>query len=124
MKERQKLTRITAKKYRLSVKKEKSKILEKAGCPLDLQSKIVLAVEEVFVNIVYYAYKSVTPSEIGGVIIRMAVDSEVNPVFFWVVFRAPIDPEEIAALHSFSHRSQETKGKAWKQGTCYLLPAN
>ena len=55
--------------------------LEKAGCPLDLQSKIALAVEEVFVNIVYYAYKSVTPSEIGGVIIRMAVDSEVTIEF-------------------------------------------
>ena len=47
--------------------------LEEGGCPVKLQTKINVAVEELFVNIAHYAYKN----EIGKTTIRVAVGSEV-----------------------------------------------
>ena len=46
--------------------------LEAALCPIKLQTKIAIAVEEIFVNIAHYAYNP----ETGSVIIRIAVDDE------------------------------------------------
>ena len=47
--------------------------LEEGGCPLKLQTKICVAVEELFVNIAHYAYKD----EIGKATIRITVGGEV-----------------------------------------------
>jgi len=51
--------------------------LKGADCPLKQQTSIILAVEEIFVNIAQYAY---TP-EIGGVAIRVSVSKEVTIEF-------------------------------------------
>ena len=47
--------------------------LEEGGCPIKLQTKISLAVEELFVNIAHYAYKN----EIGKATIRIKVGGDV-----------------------------------------------
>ena len=46
--------------------------LEAADCPIKAQTQIAIAVEEIFVNIAYYAYHP----EIGGVKIRVTVGDE------------------------------------------------
>ena len=51
--------------------------LEAAECPVKLQTQIAIAVEEVFVNIAHYAYNP----EVGGAVIRVAVDDEVTIEF-------------------------------------------
>ena len=50
-----------------------SEQLEAADCPIKVQTQIVIAVEEVFVNIAYYAYNTGT----GGALIRTTVGDEV-----------------------------------------------
>lgn len=47
--------------------------LEAADCPMKLQMQIAVALEEIFVNIVLYAYKP----KIGNALIRVAVGDEV-----------------------------------------------
>jgi len=51
--------------------------LEEGGCPLKLQTRINIAVEELFVNIAHYAYKN----ETGKTTIRVAVGAEVTIEF-------------------------------------------
>ena len=51
--------------------------LERQGCPLELQNKIDLAVEEIFVNIANYAY---TPAS-GSVTISIAACEEIVITF-------------------------------------------
>ena len=50
-----------------------SEQLEASDCPVKSQTQIAIAVEEIFVNIAYYAYRP----ETGGVLIRVAVGDEV-----------------------------------------------
>jgi len=47
--------------------------LDAAGLSQKLQTHILVAVEEVFVNIAHYAYNS----EVGGTTIRLAIDEEI-----------------------------------------------
>jgi len=47
--------------------------LERANCSMKLQMQIATAVEEIFVNIAYYAYNR----ETGTAVIRIAVGGEV-----------------------------------------------
>ena len=51
--------------------------LEATGCPMKQQTKIIIAVEEIFVNIARYAY---APG-IGGVAIRVAIGDEITIEF-------------------------------------------
>lgn len=50
-----------------------SEQLEAGGCDARLQMQIAIAVEEIYVNIARYAYHP----EVGGVVVRVAVGSEV-----------------------------------------------
>ncbi|MDR2579582.1 MAG: ATP-binding protein [Fibromonadaceae bacterium] len=47
--------------------------LKSANCPIELQMQIAVAVEEIFVNIAYYAYSS----KVGSVTIRMTTENSV-----------------------------------------------
>jgi len=53
--------------------------LEESACPLNLQTQIGIAVEEILVNIANYAYKPTVPS--GNVTVRIAVGDEVTIEF-------------------------------------------
>ena len=64
-------------------------LLEEADCPMGMQMKVDVAVEEIFVNIASYAY---TPAS-GPATIRMAV--EENPktaVITFIDHGVPYDP--------------------------------
>lgn len=65
--------------------------LDKNGCPASLKTEILIAVEEIYVNIAHYAYGG----EAGEVIVRMEVSQ--NPKVCRVVFRdegIPYNPLE------------------------------
>lgn len=51
--------------------------LAAADCPMKMQTQIAIAVEEIFVNIAHYAYRS----EIGEATVRVTVDKEVSIEF-------------------------------------------
>jgi sigma-B regulation protein RsbU (phosphoserine phosphatase) len=51
--------------------------MEKFGCPAKLQAQLTLAIEEIFVNIVHYAY---TPN-IGDVVVKFSIDTDIIVVF-------------------------------------------
>lgn len=62
-------------------------LLEEAGCPMKTQMQIDIAVEEIFVNIVHYAYDS----DVGNV----TVDVEIAPQLVAITFidsGIPYDP--------------------------------
>ena len=63
--------------------------LEKADCPMKIQTAVCVAMEEVFVNIAHYAY----PGGEGKAKISVAVDGETNIVTFVVSDNGiPFDP--------------------------------
>ena len=57
--------------------------LEAVDCPMKTQTQFAIAVEEVFVNIAHYAYKTADNQhpEIGGAAIRVTVGDEVRIEF-------------------------------------------
>ena len=65
--------------------------LETFDCPLKLQTQLALVVEEIFVNIAYYAYshdivashplRERSPAKVGKVAIRIGIDDEVTIEF-------------------------------------------
>ena len=63
--------------------------LEKADCPMKIQTAVCVAMEEVFVNIAHYAY----PGGEGKAKISVAVDGETNIATFVVSDNGiPFDP--------------------------------
>lgn len=63
--------------------------LEKADCPMKIQTAVCVAMEEVFVNIAHYAY----PDGEGKAKISVAVDGETNIATFVVSDNGiPFDP--------------------------------
>ncbi len=63
--------------------------LEKADCPMKIQTAVCVAMEEVFVNIAHYAY----PNGEGKAKIAIAVDKETNTAKFVVSDSGiPFDP--------------------------------
>ncbi len=63
--------------------------LEKADCPMKIQTAVCVAMEEVFVNIAHYAY----PDGEGKAKISVAVDGETNIATFVVSDSGiPFDP--------------------------------